>query len=101
MLVVRPMSSATRTRSTWSPQLAGALEGEADQPLHGGCWMLTRRPPDRCFAQEHTKHRGWSGFSGIGPGEVEPGAVGLAAMSSRCRPAEHRSRRMMVSRVGW
>ena len=67
MLVVRPMSSATRTRSTWSPQLAGALEGEADQPLHGGLLDAHQAAAGQVLAQEHTKHRGLVGIFGDWP----------------------------------
>ena len=101
MLVVRPMSSATRTRSTWSPNSPVHWKVRRTSRSMGGCWMLTRRPPDRCLRRSMQNIGGWSGFSGLAPVRWSRGAVGLAAMSSRCRPAEHRSRRMMVSRVGW
>ena len=59
------------------PQLAGALEGEADQPLHGGLLDAHQAAAGQVLAQEHTKHRGLVGIFGIGPGEVEPGGGGI------------------------
>ena len=60
--VVRPMSSATRTRSTWSPNSPVHWKARSDQPLHGGLLDAHQAAAGQVLAQEHTKHRGLVGI---------------------------------------